>query len=154
MTMKVVVPLLALSLGSTGCVSWFLNGAQEHVGAPTEYVARFTVPRCTMIDGTEAPGAAGQWYFLAQDARGLVLYELDSHGEGSAIRNWWSDEHGQHFFVWVSGSHGWVFSFPSDRSQLPTRMVFPAGSYTTSTNDDGVTIPFGQPQATCPMVPG
>ena len=148
---RLLLPLLLVT--STGCVSWFLNGAEEHTGAPAQFVARFTVPQCAMADGSSGPGAAGQWYFLAQDERGLVLYELDGSGEGSAIRNWWADGRGQHFFVWVSGSHGWVFTFPADRSQLPQRLVFPAGTYTTSTNENGVTIPHGQPMASCPMVP-
>jgi hypothetical protein len=143
-----------VAAASAGCASWFLNGAVEHRGAPEQYVARFTIPECTLSDGTKGPGVPDAWYFLAQDARGPVLYELDSEGEGSEIRNWWSDARGQHFFVWVARSHGWVFSFPSDRSQLPVRFVFLAGTYTTKTNENGMTIPLGQPQATCTLVPG
>ena len=139
------VPTVAvLAMVVTGCASWFLNGAEEHSGAPAQYVARFTVPSCTMSDGSQGPGTAGQWYFLAQDERGPVLYELDAQGEGSVIRNWWSDEHGQNFFVWVRGSHGWVFSFPNDRSQLPTRYVFFAGTYTTQTNENGMSCWCGR----------
>lgn len=143
----------SLAVACSGCASWFLNGAEEHVGVPPQYVARFTVPSCTLVTGGSMPGAAGQWYYLAQDERGMVLYELDAAGEGAAIRNHWSDQRADHFFVWVSGSHGWVFSFPSDRATLPVRYVFPAGSYTTSEGPDGVTMPVGQPQAMCQLVP-
>lgn len=149
-----LLALLVAIAPTTGCAAWFLNGAEEHVGAPQQYVARFTAPQCTLANGSTMAGAAGQWYFLAQDERGPVLYELDQNGEGAAIRNWWLDDRGTHFFVWVSGSHGWAFTFPADRSQMPTRFVFPAGSYQMSTNANGVTIPLGQPQAMCTLIPG
>ena len=150
-----VVVLAVLCACGAGCANWFLNGATMHsAGVPQNATARFTVPSCTMSNGTPIAGPAGQSYYLAQEARGPVLYELDANGSGAAITNHWSDERGVHFFTWVSGNAGWVFTFPHSRDQLPTRWVFEAGTYGTTVMPNGATSPTGQPTASCQMVPG
>jgi len=147
---------MLLSTTCTGCVSWFLNGAREHSGgAPASAIARFTVPSCrTLADGSQIAGPQDQAYFLAQEAQGPVLYEVGLDGEGAAITNHWTDESGTtHFFVWVSGSHGWVYSFPGSREELPNRYVLAGGTYEVRQRPDGVSVPVGQPLAVCAMIP-
>ncbi len=149
-----VIALIAVS--TSGCASWFLNGARMHEGgAPATTTARFAVPSCRMIaDGSSMAGPAGQYYYLSQEATGPVLYELGGNGEGAAITNYWSDDRGVHFFTWVARSHGWVYTFPHTREQMPTRWVFPAGSYQIIQASNGASMPDGQPQMACEMVPG
>ena len=144
-----------LAAASAGCASWFLNGARQHQGGtPANATATFEVRSCRQLsDGADIGAPAGQRYVLAQEAQGPVLYELDQNGSGAAIYNYWQDERGVHFFVWVGRSHGWVYTFPHTRDQLPTRWVFPAGSYRVTQAPNGGSMPDGQPQAACQMVP-
>lgn len=153
--MWVVFLALACLFGGSGCASWFLNGAKMHEGGPpANATARFQVNECRMIgDGSPIPPPQGQSYFLAQNPQGPVLYEIDQRGEGAAIYNYWQDERGVHFFVWVGNSHGWVYTFPHTRQETPTRWVFPAGTYTVTTAPNGAKMLEGQPQAACRMVP-
>jgi hypothetical protein len=145
-----------LAVPAAGCASWFMNGGTLHKGGPPPTAtARFSVPSCRMLsDGSEMAGPQGQYYYLSQEARGPVLYELDGRGEGAAITNYWSDERGMHFFAWVSRSHGWVYTFPPTREELPTRWVFLGGSYQVVQGPNGANMPQGQPAASCTMSPG
>ena len=149
--MRVVCAAVTLSV--SGCASWFLNGAQMHEGVPRQPIARFTIPSCTMANGAPSPGPPGQWYYLVQERRGLVAYEIDASGAGAQITNHWADERGDYFFVWVAGSHGWVYSFPRDRTQLPQRIVYAAGTYQLQ-QIGGATAPVGTAAGTCTLVPG
>lgn len=153
--MRVLTVLLALTaVLAAGCASFFLKGATPHAGAPATYVARFAIPACAAA-GTNAPlpGAAGQTYYLVAEPRGLVLYELDLGASGTAIHNGWADATAIHFFTWVRGSHGWLYTFPRDRTRSPTRAVYAAGTYSTQEDAQDVVHPTGQPSALCTMVP-
>lgn len=158
MKTRTVLTLLTLvaAVVCSGCVSWFLKGATPYEGGnPPNVTARFSIPSCHMIaDGSEIPPPQGQTYVLTQQAQGPVLYELDQNGKGAAIYNYWEDQRGVHFFVWVANSHGWVYTFPHSRNELPTRWVFPAGTYTVTQAPNGASMLQGQPQAACQMVPG
>jgi hypothetical protein len=148
------IAVAIVSTLATGCTSFFLRGATPHAGAPAAHIARFAIPACTAT-GTNAsvPGAVGQTYYLVEEKRGLVLYELDLGSSGAAIHNGWADANAIYFFTWVRGSHGWLFTFPRDRKQLPTRAVYAAGTYSTQEDAEDVMHPAGQPSAICTLVP-
>jgi hypothetical protein len=152
LVMRATVVILATLLA--GCASFFLKGATLHAGAPPAYVARFAIPTCTTVaTSAQMAGPPGQTYYLVDEPRGLMLYELDLGGSGAAIYNGWSDETAIHFFAWVRSGPGWLYTFPRDRKQLPTRSSYVAGGYTTHEDAKQVVHPAGQPTAICPMVP-
>jgi hypothetical protein len=136
-------------LSMSGCASWYLRGAEMADRAPATSIARYTVTSCTNVAGQTVPGPQAT-YYLSREAEGPVLYEIESNGRGARIINQWSDEAGQHFFVWVGTGPGWHYVFPGDSSQPPTRYAYDAGTY-GGEHAGGVTRPAGTPSATCVM---
>lgn len=138
----------ALALG--GCASWYLRGAEMADRAPASPTGVFTVAACANAAG-QVLGSPAATYYLAQEASGPVLYEIESNGHGARITNTWTDAQGRHFFVWVGNGPGWQYFFPNDATQTPIRFVFEARTYTGDHSTPGITRPVGAPSATCVM---
>lgn len=142
---------LLLTLVVTGCASWFLRGAEMAGRAPAAPTAIYTAPACGLNDGQVIGGPAAT-YYLAQEAEGLILYEIETNGRGARITNRWQDASGTYFFVWVGNGPGWQYFFPADPALPPIRFAFDAGTY-SGEHSTGATRPVGAPSATCVLVP-
>ena len=135
--------------GSAAWAGFFLQGARKAKSDPAETIVKYSVQPCVMIsDGTSA-GALDAEYWLFEDSGRLALYERTAPGDGSIIENHWLAEDGDHFFVWVRGSHGWEYVIPEDRSQEAVRPVYPKGTYKGKKDEQKVTSPVGDPAAKC-----
>jgi hypothetical protein len=145
-----IISILLVGITSSGCASWFLKGAEQHRGgAPPGVVAIFSVPACKLAaTGETLPGPDGS-YHLASTPKGPRLYELDSSGSGSAIKNYWSDPAGHHFATYVTGKQAWEYTIPDDRRLPGTRTVYT--QYHVQKMPGGFRIQ-GQPFATCVMI--
>jgi hypothetical protein len=141
---------LAIVLFSSGCASWYLRGARMTRGAPPGAMAAWVAPACTQSNGATIAGAQAN-YYLVQGPAGLELHEIEANGVGAAITNYWADQNGHNFFVWVGGSHGWHYVIPEGGQAV--RYVYNAYTYRGDTSTPGVTRPVGTPSAQCPMVP-
>ena len=142
---------LVLTFVVTGCASWFLRGAEMASRAPAAPTAVYTVPACGLTNGQVVAGPAAT-YYLAEEAEGLILYEIETNGRGARITNRWQDVSGTYFFVWVGNGPGWQYFFPSDPTLTPIRFAFDAGTY-EGDRSTGVTRPVGAPSATCVLMP-
>ena len=145
-----VLFIFAAALVAAGCASWYLRGAEMADRAPANATATFTVPACANAAGQvlQAPSTT---YYLADEGRGPVLYEMEANGSGARITNTWTDAQGRHFFVWVGNGAGWQYYFPNDTTQTPIRFVFDPGTYSGDRSTPGISRPVGTPSATCVM---
>jgi hypothetical protein len=142
---------MVVVLLTSGCASWYLRGAEMAGHAPATPTAVYTAPTCGLANGQVVAGPEAT-YYLAEEATGLVLYEIEASGSGARITNRWVDANGTWFFVWVGNGPGWQYYFPADASLPPIRQAFDAGTY-SGDRSTGVTRPVGVPSATCVMQP-
>jgi hypothetical protein len=148
-----VTKLLAtvLLFAEIGCASMFTNGGEPHTGVPVKYRAAYVASVCTIKSSGEKTAGPVERFYLAEDSGSPVLYELDYSGEGFVIRNGWFDNDGTHFFAWVTGGPGYLFSFWKDPAIPPLRQVFLAGRFKAVKDGHGRVKPDGDPVGDCPM---
>jgi len=144
--LAVVIVLGAVSVAGAG---FFLKGARKAKSDPGDVIRRYSIQPCVMITDGSPAGVAATEYWLIRDGGGIALFEREGTGDGAIIENHWTEDDGDHFFVWVKGSHGWEYVFPRDRNEDGVRLVYPKGTYKREKDDADVTRPISDPTAKC-----
>ena len=137
-----------------GCASAFMAGSQPHSGIPGSPIAAYKIQTCKHVsDGSSIDGPRDTMYYLARTDTGLVLYELDSKGNGAAITNYWKDENGMNFLTYVKTSHGWQYVIPEDKTKPAVRQCFVRGTFRVQDVDGVMKVTSGSPTYNCEMMP-
>jgi hypothetical protein len=151
MVTRLVSGIVVILFTGLGCANMFMNGGETHTGVPVNYQAAYVVSGCTVKSSGQKMLGPVERFYLSEDRGSPVLYELDYSGEGVVIRNGWLDNDGTHFFAWVSGGPGYLFSFWKDPAIPPLRRVFLARTFEVVKDEQGRTRPKGDPIGDCVM---
>lgn len=145
-----IVALLSL-LSVAGCSSWVLEGSEPTRAIPT-HTEVYEAPACVLKDGRWVRGSLATYYLL-DGPDGPVLVEMSRGRRGASITNVWRDDAGTHFFAWVPDGPGYRYSFPSDASRPPRRVVYAADQYRRRPvpGSRRALRPEGRAGAVCPL---
>ena len=150
---KSVIVLIVFAVSSVAWAGFFLKGARKAKEDPASVIAKYAIQPCVMVADGSPAGAAAVEYWLIEEDGGVALFEREGAGKGAIIQNHWTEDDGDHFFVWVKGSHAWEYVLPGDRSEAGVRRVYPRGTYRRETDDEDVIRPIADPTATCDLTP-
>jgi len=145
----VVIVGSLLALAGTAGAGFFLRGGRNAKTDPSTVIAKYAIEPCVMIADGSSAGAPEVEYWLFDDTGKLAIFERMGPGDGSIFENHWTDADGDHFFVWVRGSHGFEVVLPEDRSADGDRLVYAGGTYQGKNHPSGARIPVGSPAARC-----
>lgn len=125
-TRRAGVPLLAVLLLLTGCVS---GG---------KLVSKDFTPQQTLVSyRAEGIFPEGTEYALVQTEQGLAMHERVFGQTGALAEEHWVEADGDHFVAWIKAMStlgpAYEFIVPADRAQVARRYVYPAGTYTVRT---------------------
>jgi len=156
MRRKLSVFLLVSFFTATSSLLWagfFLQGAKKAKRDPSDVMVKYRIEPCVMVSDGSTAGAPAVDYWLFEEKGKLTLYERSGPNDGSFIQNHWTENDGDHFFVWVRGSHGWEYIIPQDRRNDAVRLVYPKGTYEGETNAQGARVPVGSAMLQCVLKP-
>jgi hypothetical protein len=149
---RLVATAVSVLFAASVWAGFFLHGARK---AKSDYeaetIATYIVQPCVMISDGSPAGQPATQYRLIKDKDGIALFEREGPAQGAVIENHWVADDGDHFFVWVLGSHAWEYILPTDRTKDGVRLVYPKGSYEKEKGDDDVTKTTSRPTMRCDL---
>ena len=148
-TRRLLAVLIIFVAGSVVGAGFFLKGARKADGDPADVLRKYAIQPCVMVADGSSAGSLALEYWLIRDEGEIALFEREGPGDGAIIENHWTADDGDHFFVWVKGSHGWEYVLPEDRNEDGVRLVYPKGTYRREKDDEDVTRPIADPMAKC-----
>lgn len=129
-------------------------GGEPAKGAPRKSLAYYTITQCQQTATNAAKSlAAPLTVYLEQHRRGrLALRELNSRQAGLIVVNHWTDQDGDHFFLYTKHV-GYEYIVPFDRKKPGVRLVYTRGSFRAVRAPGRVIKVAGSPAERCEMLP-
>ena len=150
--------MASIGLGCAGCGSPFVAHGVTKVGSDFSPPAKATwsTPNCQVEKAKRITDVMSYTLIDYNGAPGLLWRARDGGGDAYVVTNRWTDEKGDHYFRWITGSAmisvsgGFDAILPKDPGAA-TLVVYDKSDVTA---EGGVTKPAMTPVGTCAMVLG